>query len=93
MIVNRFSETNGLTILKKFVEENLGEQQAETFLNLLVLLYADETILQTESEEDMQKVLETLSDYCRSSNLKINCGKTKYMIFPVVKSAMPSQCI
>ena len=29
----------------------------------------------------MQKVLETVSDYCRSSNLKINCGKTKYMIF------------
>ena len=72
---------NGLAILKKFVEENLGEQQAETFLNLLVLLYADDTILLTESEEDMQKVLETVSDYCRSSNLKINCGKTKYMIF------------
>ena len=75
------SHCNGLTLLKNFIEKNLGEQQTETLVNLLVLLYADDTIILTESEDDMQKTLDVVSDYCRSSNLKINCGKTKYMIF------------
>ena len=82
-----------LTLLKKFDEENLIEQQTQKFFNLLVLLYAEDTIILTESNEDMQKTLQTVSDCCETSNLKINCDETKYMIFPVVKSAMPNQCM
>ena len=29
----------------------------------------------------MQKTLQTVSDYCKTSNLKISCDKTKYKTF------------
>ena len=70
-----------LILLKKIDEENLGEQQTQSFFNLLVLLYAEDTIILTESDEDMQKTLQTVSDCCKTSKLKINCDETKYMLF------------
>ena len=75
------NKCNDLTSLKTFVEEYLGAQQTQTFLNLLVLLYADNTIILSESEEDMRKTLQTVSDYCKTSNLIINCDKAKVMSF------------
>ena len=87
----RFSSCNGLTTLKTFVNDNLGNDDIEIIFKLFVLLYADDTILLAESEKDMQKALEAASLYCSENNLKINCGKTKYMIFSrgKVRKAIP----
>ena len=48
---------------------------------IFALLYADDTNILTESEEDMQKALNAAYQYCSNFNIQINCSKTKYMIF------------
>ena len=50
------------------------------FLKLLILLYADDTVLMTENHKDMQTLLNFFSDYCNEWKLKINVEKTKSMI-------------
>ena len=50
------------------------------FLKLLILLYADDTVLMTENHKDMQILLNFFSDYCNEWKLKINVEKTKSMI-------------
>ena len=48
---------------------------------IVAILYADDTIILTESEEDMQKDLTAAYQYCSNFNIRINCSKTEYMIF------------
>ena len=53
------------------------------FLKILILLYADDTVLMTENHKDMQTLLNFFSDYCNEHDewkLKINVEKTKSMI-------------
>ena len=50
------------------------------FLKLLILLYADDTVLMTENHKDMQTLLNFFSDYCNEWKLNINVEKTKSMI-------------
>ena len=59
----------------------------QVFLKLYVLLYADDTILFSETVEYMQNnaVNATLS-YCEVNNMCMNTVKTKYMIFSEAKS-------
>ena len=40
------------------------------FLKLLILLYADDTVLMTKNHKDMQTLLICLSDYCNEWKLK-----------------------
>ena len=55
--------------------------EMDTFINLYVLLYADDTIILAESAEQLQKALRELNEYCRKWSLKINTSKTKIVIF------------
>ena len=48
---------------------------------MFVLLYADDIVLMSETEEGLQNGLSMLSDYCKSSKLVINTDKSKVMIF------------
>ena len=41
------------------------------FLKLLILLYADDTVLMTENHKDMQTLLNFFSDYCNEWKLKL----------------------
>ena len=43
------------------------EEQFDIYLKLLTLLYADDTVLFSESYEELQKLLDAFEDYC--SNL------------------------
>ena len=56
-------------------------QNVQSFLKLFVLLYADDTLLLTETESDMQKAVEATLQYCKQNRMCINTNKTKYMIF------------
>ena len=49
------------------------------FLKLLILLYADGTVLMTENHKDMQRLLMFFS-HCNAWKLKINVEKTKSMV-------------
>ena len=56
-------------------------QNVECFLKLFVLLYADDTLLLTETESDMQRAVEATLQYCKENRMCINIDKTKYMVF------------
>jgi hypothetical protein len=48
---------------------------------LFVILYADDTIILSESKENMQSSLDIFHSYCEMWNLRVNANKTKVMIF------------
>ena len=50
-------------------------------LKLYLLLYADDIVLFSESEGDLQNGLDILKDYCNRWKLIVNVEKTKVMIF------------
>ena len=58
-----------------------GLPNAEEHLKLLVLLYADDTDLLSDSARGLQNALYSLKQYCESWKLKVNNQKTKVMIF------------
>ena len=60
---------------------NLYDSDLRSFLKIIVLLYADETVLFAESEEEMQLLLNELSSYCKTWKNKINNHKTKLLVF------------
>lgn len=51
------------------------------WLKLLVLLYADDTVIMSDSQEDFQNSLNYFYNYCKEWHLKINFNKTKIVIF------------
>ena len=46
-----------------------------------IMLYADDIILVSESQEGLQLHLQALDDFCTQRGLTVNLGKTKVMIF------------
>ena len=50
-------------------------------LNLLVLLYEDDTVIMAENECAMQRNLYLLNEYCNCNGLTVNIRKTKIMVF------------
>ena len=50
-------------------------------LKLLLLLYADDIVILSETAEGLQKGLHILKDYCDKWKLIINTSKTKIMVF------------
>ena len=45
-----------------------------------LLLYADNIVLRSESEHDLQKHLNALDDFCTQRGLVVNLEKTKVLI-------------
>ena len=50
-------------------------------LKILVLLYADDTIILANTAQGLQKSLNDLGEYCKKWNLTVNSSKTKITIF------------
>ena len=63
----------------KYIE--LNDAQLDNFIRLLILMYADDTIILADSESNMQTALHSLQLYCEKWKLEINCTKTKISIF------------
>ena len=57
------------------------EDKFNIFLKLFVLLYADDTVLMSESKEGLQDILNKFGTYCDTWRLKVNIDKTKIMVF------------
>ena len=53
----------------------------EAFIKLLVIMYADDTVLFAKSKEELQNCLNGLKSYCDKWKLQINAEKTKVIIF------------
>ena len=71
---------NGLNLIENAVNDLLLDD-VERFMNLFILLYADDTAILAESKEEMQKSLQMLEHYCNIWGLQINVQKTKVLIF------------
>ena len=53
----------------------IPDSDLQTFLKLLIILYADDTVLFANSKENLQKCLNGLEHYCDKWKLKINAEK------------------
>lgn len=51
------------------------------YLKLLVLMYADDTVIMGQSEQGLHQVLRVLEKYCTQWKLDINCNKTNVIVF------------
>ena len=64
----------------KALNERLIEE-LDIMFKMYLLLYADDTIIMSESAGDLQTALNALHDYCQKWSLKVNIDKTKIIIF------------
>ena len=75
------NQTQGVNTELKF------ETESETYLKILILLYADDTVLLAESQEQLQQTIYyNFKSYCDQWNLKVNLTKTKIIVFGTNKS-------
>ena len=57
------------------------DDRISEYLKILLILYADDTVIFADSEINLQKALDGLELYCKKWRLSINCSKTKVMVF------------
>jgi hypothetical protein len=57
------------------------ESELDIYLKLFVLLYADDTVIISESKEDMLNQLNDFNDFCKKWKLKVNAEKSKVLMF------------
>ena len=75
------SKYNGLSNVSRLCSNLLSDEDVEVFVRLFVLLYADDTIVLAESEQELQDALVGVYEYCDQWQLKVNVDKTKVVIF------------
>ena len=63
-----------------FVKDNCPSLEIQE-VSLFFLMYADDMVLFSESQEGLQHMLNTLSEYSAAWNLNVNTSKTKIVVF------------
>ena len=71
----RSKKAQGITISSRDGEDYC------IFLKLFILLFADDTVLLSNSKEDLQFSLNLFEKYCEEWKLQVNTTKTKILIF------------
>lgn len=69
------------------------ENELHIFFELFVVLYADDTVIFSETKEGMQNSLDIFQIYCETWKLKVNVTKTKVMVFSKRKNRQNLQFI
>lgn len=67
-------------LLKELETSGLGVKLNEDE-QISVLAYADDIVLLAESEQNLQKLVDILHRWCMKWRMKVNCEKTKVMVF------------
>ena len=57
------------------------DDEVYVYFQLFILLYADDTVVMSESSNGLQKALNAYSDYCKEWKLTVNIKKSKVVIF------------
>ena len=57
------------------------KDDASLWLKLLVMLYADDTVIVADTADDFQHSLDLFNDYCNNWHLNVNISKTKVVVF------------
>ena len=60
---------------------DINNEECVMVLTLIILMYADDTIILAENADSLQKSLIDFADYCRQWKLNINVNKSKVLIF------------
>ena len=63
------------------IDLEIISNETHVYLKLLILLYADDTIIFSNDKENFQKALDNFHEYCTMWNLKVNLTKTNVVIF------------
>ena len=74
-----FFEQNNVNCLEK-ISENCREKLF-CYIKIFVILYADDTVIMSESAEGLQQALSVFEKYCNLWKLTVNTTKTKIVIF------------
>ncbi len=51
------------------------------YIKIMIMLYADDTIMVADTAEALQKGFDCMFEYCKTWKLKVNASKTKVIIF------------
>ena len=78
----RSRNVNGITV-------NENSDELLVYLRLLILLYADDTVLFSNSESDFQYSLDIFETYCKDWKLNINVSKSKVIVFGNIRGRLP----
>ena len=65
---------NGLSV-------DVDTPEIHHYLKLLILLYADDTLLFGASAKNLQHSLSVFEDFCKEWHLTVNVLETKFLIF------------
>ena len=57
------------------------DEWLDLYLKLLVLMCTDDTVIMADSEVGIKNALKALDNYCHQWKLKVNCSKTKVVVF------------
>ena len=63
------------------VSVDISDQNLDMYLRLAVILFANDTVLFANEEDELNSVLNTFYQYCCNWKLEINFEKTKIMVF------------
>ena len=63
------------------VECDVITDETHIYFKLLILLYADDTVLFSDNSDDLQSALNVFDEYCKIWRLNVNVSKTKVVIF------------
>ena len=75
-------ENTGLKTPAEIANElHMNEKFGDCFLNLFILLYADDSVIFAETPEILQQLLSKSKSYCDKWKLKLNARKCKIVIF------------
>ena len=74
-----YLEQHGLSGI--ICETQDAEDIAVTYFKLFILLYADDTVIISETSDGLKEALNTFESYCNDFKLSVNISKTKIVIF------------
>ncbi|PJE78266.1 hypothetical protein CI610_02799 [invertebrate metagenome] len=74
-----YLQQNNVSCLQEI--DSLCEHTLGVYVRLFVILYADDTVLMSESPEGLQSALDCFQNYCEHWKLTVNTNKTKIVFF------------
>ena len=72
---------DGLPDITEAIQLLCDNDDVEVYFKLYLLLYADDTVISAESDEQLQAALNSMYLYCQTWILEVNPAKTKVVIF------------
>ena len=57
------------------------DYNAANYLKLLLMMYADDTVIMSDTEQGLKSAIKALESYCRKWDLTVNTSKTEVVIF------------